>query len=54
MRPVVEEELDRLEKLGVLEKIDHADWAAAIVLVPKKDGYVRITKSLSVRSYHLG
>ena len=42
MRPIVEEELDRLEKLRVLENIDHADCAAPIVVVPKKDGHVRI------------
>ncbi len=41
-RPVVEAELDRLENMGVLEKVDHSDWAAPIVVVPKKDGQVRI------------
>ena len=45
MRPVfVEEELDQLEKLRVLEMIDHADWAALILVVPKKDGHVRICR----------
>ena len=42
LKTAVEEELDRLESLGVLEKIDVADWAAPIVVVPKKDRRVRI------------
>ncbi len=42
MTTVAEEELDHLESLGVLERADVADWAAPIVVVPKKDGRVRI------------
>lgn len=42
MRPVVEEELDRLERVGVLERVNHSDWATPIVAVPKKDGHVRL------------
>ena len=42
MKAAVEEELDRLERIGVLEKVDHSDWAAPIVAVPKKDGHVRL------------
>ena len=42
MRAAVEEELDRLERTGVLQKVDHSDWAAPIVAVPKKDGRVRL------------
>ena len=38
----MEQELDRLEQAGVLERVDHSDWAAPIVTVPKRDGLVRI------------
>ena len=38
----IEEQLVRLESSGILEKIDHSEWAALIVAVPKKDGSVRI------------
>ena len=38
----VEEELDRLEKLGVVKKVERSDWASPIVCVPKKDGSKRI------------
>ena len=36
------QELDRLEESGVLRRVDHADWAGPIVLVPKKDGAIRL------------
>ena len=42
LRPLVEQELDRLEKAGVLQRVDHSEWAAPIVTVPKRDGSVRI------------
>ena len=35
-------ELDRLESEGILRKVNHCDWAAPIVLVPKKDGTIRL------------
>ena len=34
--------LDKLEVEEILEKVDHSDWAAPIVAVPKKDGTYRI------------
>ena len=42
MKSAVERELERLERDGVLEKVDFSEWAAPIVAVPKKDGRVRI------------
>ena len=42
MKSAVEEDLDRLERIGVIEKILTSDWAAPIVAVPKKDGCVRL------------
>ena len=38
----VEQELNRLEEAGILEKVSHSEWAAPIVPVPKKDGKVRL------------
>ena len=38
MKGKVEEELDRLQKEGVIEPIQFADWAAPIVAVLKADG----------------
>ena len=41
-RTQVDEELDRLERTGVLEKMELADCAALSIVVPKKEDYVRI------------
>ena len=38
----IEQELDRLENMGVLEKVRFSNWAAPIVPVVKPDGGVRI------------
>ena len=42
LKPLVEQELHRLERARVLEKVDHSEWAAPVVAVPKKDGAVRL------------
>ncbi|XP_064639574.1 uncharacterized protein K02A2.6-like [Lineus longissimus] len=42
LREPVEAELKKLEENGVIEKVDHAEWASPIVVVPKTDKTVRI------------
>lgn len=42
MKAAVEPELERLEKDGVLEKVNISEWAAPIVTVLKNDGWVWI------------
>ncbi len=42
MKERVEVELDRLEKDGILRKIERSDWASPIVIVPKSDKSIRI------------
>ena len=42
IKQAIEEELDKLEKAGILEKVTYSEWAAPIVAVPKKDGKIRI------------
>ena len=37
----MEDELDRLESSGILEKVSYSEWAAPIVVVPK-DGKIRL------------
>lgn len=44
----VEKELDRLNKLGVIEPIDYSPWGTPIVPVLKKDGSVRICGDFKV------
>ena len=48
MKEKIEEELDRLEGEGVLEKISHSEWATPIVAVPKPDGRVRLCGDFKV------
>ena len=43
MRPKLEEELKRLESMGVIQKITKpTPWVSQLVMTPKKDGSVRI------------
>ena len=48
LRQKVEEELDRLEKLGVVRKVERSDWASPIVCVPMKDGSLCICGDFKV------
>ena len=57
----VKGELDRLEKNGVLRKIENSEYASPIVIVPKADGTLRIcgdykvsiNKDIADFEYHL-
>ena len=42
MRSKVEKELEKLERDGIISKIEMSDWASPIVSVLKNDGSVRI------------
>ena len=47
LRDKVHEELDRMEKMGVISKVnDPTPWCAGMVVVPKKSGAVRICVDL--------
>ena len=48
LRQKVKEELNRLEKLGVVKKVQWNDWASPIVCVPKKNGSLRICGDFKV------
>ena len=48
VRGAIEDELDRLEREGVLEKVTHSEWATPIVAVPKADGSFRICGDFKV------
>ncbi|XP_011859117.1 PREDICTED: uncharacterized protein K02A2.6-like [Vollenhovia emeryi] len=48
LRALVEQELDRLESEGILEKVDSSEWATPIVPVLKKNGQVRLCGDFSV------
>ena len=42
MRQRIEEELERLQRDGIIKPVEHSDWATPIVPVIKKDNSVRI------------
>ena len=48
MKEKVEQELDRLQKAGVITPVEFLDWAAPIVPVVKSDGSLRICGDYSV------
>ena len=42
IREKVEEELERLQALGVIRPVQFSDWAAPVVPVMKSDGRIRL------------
>ena len=44
----VEEALDKLEKEGIIEQVDFAEWAAPIIPVMKQKGTIRICGNYKV------
>ena len=42
LKGATEQDLERLERIGVIEKVQYSDWAAPIVPILKSDGTVRI------------
>ena len=42
IKDVVEAEIDKMEKEGILKSVSFCDWASPIVIVPKPDGNIRI------------
>ena len=40
LRTTIENELDRLKREGIVEKVTHSEWTTPIVTVPKTDTLV--------------
>ena len=48
IRETVGKQLDLLEEQGVLTRVDHGEWATPLVVVPKKNGKVRLCGDFKV------
>ena len=48
VKETVGKQLDHLEAEGILVKVNHSEWAAPIVAVPKQDGKFRICRDYKV------
>lgn len=42
LKETVEKELDRLEAMGIISKVNRSDWASPLIVVPKADKSLRI------------
>ena len=42
LKEAIEQEMNRLEQNGIIEKVSYSPWAAPIVPVPKGDGCIRL------------
>lgn len=42
LKPRVERKIEQMVRAGILRRVRHSEWASPIVIVPKKDGDVRI------------
>ena len=42
LKQAPEQELDRLEREGIVRKVKHSHWAAPVVPVPKNNGSIRL------------
>ena len=51
LKDAVGQELDRLEKYGVIKKVDSSEWAAPIVTVPKAEGKIHLCGDYMQSSY---
>ena len=48
IKETVGKEIDRLVENGTLHPVEHSEWAAPTVLVPKKDGILCIFRDFKV------
>ena len=48
IRAKVDQELDRLEREGSIERVDSAEWASPVVIVRKKNGDIRLCADFKV------
>ena len=50
LRPIIEKDLMRLEKMGAIERVKYSDWATPIVPVPKPDSTEKLMENNKLAS----
>ena len=58
IKEAVSQEISRLEEQGIISPVSYSQWAAPIVIVPKKDGRFRlcgvtVNQALDIEEYPL-
>ena len=49
LKEPIEQELERLEHLKIIEKVNHSEWASPVVPVLKPDGHIRLCGDYKIR-----
>ena len=48
LQPILEAELNRMQKEGILEPVESSEWATPLVVVPKMNGKIRVCGDFKV------
>ena len=48
LQPILEVELNRMQKEGILEPVENSEWATPLVVVPKASGKIRVCGDVKV------
>ena len=48
LQPLLEAELDQMQRDGILEPVENSDWATPLVIVPKNNGRIRVCGDFKV------
>ena len=52
MPPILEAELNRIQKEGILEPVKYSEWAIPLVVVLKANGKIRVCGDFKVTINH--
>ena len=53
LQPILEVELNRMQKEGILEPVENSEWATLLVVVPKASDKIRVCGDVKVTINHI-